>query len=140
MSAISLGTAGRQVRTVTEANAISFLGRDDARVLATPWLICYLEITARDAVRPLLSETEDTVGTDVNIRHLAAAPMGAEVSFEAEVVAVEDRRITFRVAARDVQDLLAEGTHERTIINVERFASKLRAKREALTGRTAMES
>jgi predicted thioesterase len=128
MSLITVGTRGEKTTTVTNENAISFLGREDARVLATPWLIAWLEMTARDVVKPYLPDEEDTVGTQVNVRHLAATPIGMKVRFEAEVIGVEGRRVLFRVAARDDRDRIAEGTHERAVINVGRFAERLRAK------------
>jgi len=129
MSSIPLGLTGREMRSVTTDNAISFLGSEDARVLATPWLIGYLEMTARNVVKPLLLDEEDTVGTHVNIRHLAAAPIGAEVQFEAEVIRIDGRRVEFRVAARSAGELIADGTHERAVVNVSRFAAKAHAKR-----------
>jgi len=129
MSSIPLGLYGREVNSVTHENAISFLGRDDARVLATPWLIGYLEMTARNAVKPLLLDDEDTVGTHVNVRHLAPAPIGAEVRFEASVIRVEGRRVQFYVEAHAGDEVIADGTHERAVINVSRFAQKVRMKR-----------
>ena len=66
---------------MTSDNAISFLGREDARVLATPWLIMYLEMTSRDTVKSYLLDSEDTVGTQVNVEHLAATPIGMTARF-----------------------------------------------------------
>jgi fluoroacetyl-CoA thioesterase len=116
---------------VTSDNATSFLGRDDARVLATPWLIMYLEITSRDTVKPFLLDSEDTVGTQVNIKHLAATPIGMKARFVAEVTALNGRRVEFRVEAWDERDKIAEGTHERFIVDVAKFAERLNAKRSA---------
>jgi fluoroacetyl-CoA thioesterase len=130
MADIPLGTRGYREVLVTDANAISFLDLEDARVLATPWLIAYLEMTARDAVKSFLLDGEDTVGTQVNVRHLAATPMGMKARFEAEVIAVNGRRVQFRVEARDDQDKIAEGTHERFIINIGKFVERLKTKRE----------
>ena len=93
MLLIPVGLTGTSRFLVTNENAISFLGRDDARVLATPWLIMYMEMTCRDAVKPYLSDAEDTVGTQVNVRHLAACPLGLEACFEAEVIRVNERLI-----------------------------------------------
>ena len=108
--------------------AIDFLGLDDARVLSTPHMIGWMENTARELAVRYLEKGYDTVGTEVNIKHLAAAPIGMSVTFRAEVLAVNERRITFRVEAEDEKEKIGEGTHERTIINVARFASKLAAK------------
>lgn len=134
MPDIPVGTIAHSHAEVTDKNAISFLGHDAARVLATPWMIAYLEMTARDAVKPYLLDDEDTVGTRVNVRHLAATPLGMRARFEAEVIRVEGRRVEFRVAAWDDQDQIADGTHERAIINVGRFAQKVQAKQPRAGG------
>jgi fluoroacetyl-CoA thioesterase len=131
MPDIPVGTTFSSVREVTDANAISFLGDENARVLATPWLILYLEMTARDAVKPYLSDGEDTVGTQVNVRHLAATPIGCQARFAAEVLTVDGRRVQFRVEAWDEQGKIAEGTHERAVIRIREFAKRMAAKRSA---------
>ncbi len=66
----------------------------------------------------------------MNVRHLAATPMGMDVTFKSEVIEVDDRRVQFRVEAFDEKEQIAEGTHERFIINVERFAKRLAEKRK----------
>ena len=129
MLEIPLGVKGESKVGVTTDNAISFLDNEEARVLGTPWLIAYLEMTARNLVKPYLLDGQDTVGTQVNVKHLAATPMGMQARFEAEVTEVGDRRVSFRVEAWDEMDKIAEGTHERAIINVARFASRLQSKR-----------
>jgi fluoroacetyl-CoA thioesterase len=129
MPAIPIGAKMERHVEVTDENAISFLGSDDARVLATPWLIANLEWAARDAVKPYLSDGQDTVGTQVNVAHLAATPIGMHAHFHAEVTAAEGRRVTYRVEAWDDQEKIGEGTHERAIIDIERFAQRVRSKR-----------
>lgn len=131
MKPIPTGIAGSYSLLVTPEVAIDFLGTDEARVLATPFLIGYMELTARNAIQPFLDENEDSVGTTVNIRHLAATPVGMSVQFRAEVTAVEGRRVAFKVEARDETELIGEGTHERFVIDVPRFVAKLAAKRVA---------
>jgi fluoroacetyl-CoA thioesterase len=119
----------REVRLlVTSEEAIDFLGLADARVLSTPHLIGYMERTSRDTVLPSLETGYDTVGTKVAISHLAAAPIGSVVIFTAEITAVQDRRVEFHVAARTEDELIGEGKHERAIINVAKFATRLAAK------------
>ena len=130
MPDIPIGHKGERKAEVTSEVAIDFLGRPDARVLATPHLIYFLEFTCRDSVKPLLEEGFDTVGTEVCIKHLAATPLGMEVSFRSEVIAVEDRRIRFKVEAYDSRDKIAEGTHERFVVNVAKFCSRLAEKRK----------
>ena len=76
----------------------------------------------------LLDPGFDSVGTEVNVRHLAATPMGMEVTFKSEVIEQDDRRVKFKVAAFDEKEQIADGTHERFVINVERFAKRVMEK------------
>lgn len=133
MSRIEAGVAGEFSLLVTHEIAVDFLGDERARILGTPYLIGYLELTARNAVKPLLDAGQDTVGTHVEVRHLAPTPLGMSVKFYAVVTGVQDRRIQFRIEAHDEQEKVAEGTHERYIVTVDRFAQRLDAKR-GLTG------
>jgi fluoroacetyl-CoA thioesterase len=125
---IPIGTKLEHTLLVDNEVAINFLGMEGARVLGTPWMIGWMERTCRDAVLPLLDAGHDTVGTHVDVRHLAATPMGMTVTFKAEVIGVEGRRITFRVEARDEKEKCGEGTHERAIVNIARFAAKMQDK------------
>jgi predicted thioesterase len=129
MANIPIGTKGEQQLLVTSEVAINFLGLDGARVLSTPHMIGFMERTCRDTVLPLLDPGYDTVGTHVNVAHLAAAPMGMAVRFLAEVTGVADRRVQFRVEAWDEKEKIGEGTHERAIINVAKFATRLAEKK-----------
>jgi fluoroacetyl-CoA thioesterase len=129
MANIPAGTKGEQKLLVTSEVAISFLGLEGARVLSTPHMIGFMERTCRDTVLPLLDPGHDTVGTHVNVAHLAAAPIGMTVTFTAEVLSATDRRIEFRVEARDEKEKIGEGTHERAIINIAKFATKLAQKK-----------
>ncbi len=128
MTHIPVGTRGELTVLVTGEQAVDFLGNDAARVLGTPFLIAYLEMAARNAVRDLLEEGYDTVGTHVDVRHLAATPLGMSVTFHAEVTGVKDRRISYKIWAEDEREKIAEGVHERFMINVERFAARVQAK------------
>src|SRR5580692_12619920 len=123
-----IGTKREEKLRVTSEVAIDFLGMETARVLSTPHLIGHLEMTARNSVKPLLEPGHDTVGTQVNIAHLAATPMGMSVTFRSEVTSVEDRRINFKVEAFDEREKIAEGTHQRFIVNVTRFAARVQEK------------
>src|SRR5580693_7317301 len=106
---IPLGTTGERQLLVTSDTAINFMGEEGARVLATPQMILYMERTCRETVQPLLDPGYDTVGTHVNVAHLAATPIGMMVEFSCDVIAVADRRIQFRVEARDEKDKIGEG-------------------------------
>src|SRR5947209_10728291 len=101
MGLIPLGVKGEEKRLVTSENAINFLGMEGARVLSTPHMIGLMEWTCRNTLMPLLDAGYDTVGTHVNVAHLAAAPIGTVVTFTAEVIGATDKRVTFRVEARD---------------------------------------
>jgi predicted thioesterase len=129
MANIPIGTSGEEKLLVTNEVAINFLGNEGARVLSTPHMIGFMERTCRNTVLPLLDPGYDTVGTHVNVAHLAAAPMGTTVTFRAEVTKVGERRVEFRVEAWDETEKIGEGTHERTIINVAKFATKMAAKK-----------
>src|SRR5262245_6675883 len=99
MSRITVGTAHEEKLLVTSEVATDFLGMEEARVLATPAMILWMERTSRMAVFPLLDEGYDTVGTEVHIKHLAATPLGGSVRFRSEVIAIDGRRINFKVEA-----------------------------------------
>jgi predicted thioesterase len=128
MADIAIGTKLEKKLLVDNEVAIDFLGLTGARVLATPWMIGWMERTCRDAVLPLLDPGHDTVGTHVDVYHLAATPMGMTVTFTAEVTSVEERRVNFKVEAWDEKQKCGEGTHQRAIVNIARFAAKMQAK------------
>jgi fluoroacetyl-CoA thioesterase len=97
-------------------------------VFSTPVMIMMMENAALNALRPFLDPGESAVGTLVNVRHLAATPVGQTVRAEAEVTAVEGRRIAFTVSARDEREEIGSGTHERMVIDLRRFEARLAAK------------
>lgn len=113
---------------VTGDVAIDFLETESARVLSTPHLIGYLEMTARNLIKEYLPAGWDSVGTHVDVRHLAATPVGMAVRLTAEAVSADDRRVTCRVEAWDEREKIAEGVHERFIIDIARFAARVQAK------------
>lgn len=129
MHNITIGAKGEKKLLVTNEIAINFLGLEGARVLATPEMIRAMEQTCRDLLLPMLESGYDSVGTHVNVSHLAAAPLGMPVTFQAEITSVEERRVRFNVVAFDEKEKIGEGTHERGIINVAKFATKLAAKK-----------
>jgi fluoroacetyl-CoA thioesterase len=128
MPTIPTGTPGEHKTRVTPDIAIDFLGIPGARVLATPSMINLLEFTCRNSILPLLEPGFDSVGTEVNVKHLAATPMGMEVVFKSEVISADNRRVMFQVSAFDEKEQIASGTHERFVIHVERFAKRLAEK------------
>jgi len=99
------------------------------QVFATGYMVALIEQACLLAVKPYLDwPREQTVGTHVDLSHVAATPPGHVVTVECEVTEVEGRRIVFRASARDQNDLISEGTHERTVIDFERFNQRLAKK------------
>jgi fluoroacetyl-CoA thioesterase len=102
------------------------------QVFATGFMVALVEQACLLAVKPYLDwPREQTVGTHVNLSHLAATPPGHRVTVECEVTEVRGRRIRFSASARDETDLISEGTHERTVIDFERFNQRLEPKKKA---------
>jgi len=131
---VPIGTKGESKLLVTSELCINFLGVESGRVFGTPWLIWHMELTARDSVKALLGDTLDTVGTHVDVRHLAATPLGMEVTFRTEVIGVAERHLRFKVEAFDAKEKVGEGFHERGIIQIDRFASRVQAKAAEFRG------
>jgi predicted thioesterase len=129
MAEIPVGAKGEHKQLVTSEIAVDFLGLEGARVLGTPYLIMLLEMTSRNTIKQYLEDGFDSVGTLVNVRHLAATPLGMSVTLRSEVVQVNDRHVVCKVEAFDEKEKIAEGTHERFVVNVARFASRVQAKR-----------
>jgi fluoroacetyl-CoA thioesterase len=128
---IPIGARREEKVLVTGEVAIDFLGLDGPRVLSTPDMIRFMEMTCRNLILGYLEKGYDSVGTRVDVRHLAAAPIGMSVTFRAEVISVDDRRVTCKVEAEDEKEKIGEGTHERAVINVARFATRMAAKAES---------
>ena len=97
-------------------------------VLATPVMVLIMENAALAAIRPYLEPGESAVGTAIDVRHLAATPQGHRVTAEAEVIAVEGRKIRLKVSARDEIEDIGSGTHERMVVDLDRLNKRLAAK------------
>lgn len=118
-----------QTQVVTEPVCIDFMGTDVLPVLSTPALILWLELASRQAAGSLLKDGEDTVGTAIDLKHLAPTPLGMKVTVKTRVVEVAGRRIRFQLEAFDELEKIAEGWHERARVSVSRFAAHLESKR-----------
>jgi fluoroacetyl-CoA thioesterase len=125
MADYQIGARREEVVEVGSDSAIRFLGTEGARVLSTPQMILFMERTCRNLILSMLDPGYDTVGTHVNVWHRAAAPMGSKVTIFAELMAVNGRRAEFRVEARLGERIVGEGTHQRAVIEVARFAEKV---------------
>ena len=110
---------------VSSDNTALGLGSGDMEVFATPAMIALMENAAMNAVAPALDKGATTVGTMMRSSHIKASPVGATITAEAELVAVEGRRLTFTVKAWDEKGVIGEGEHERFIVDRERFLAKL---------------
>ena len=124
------GTIGELTFTVDPKHTIDFADDHMPAVLCTPWLIWFLEHAAREAVLPFLDGGESTVGTLIEVRHLAATPVGGVITCIARVVQTEGKVISFQLEARDGHEVIGRGFHKLRVINVERFAEKVRGKAE----------
>jgi len=104
------------------------VGSGRVRVLATPVMINLFEAAALDAVERMLPPGHQSLGTVLNVRHIAATPVGMRVTATAEVTGVEGRTIRFRVEAHDEKDLIGDGMHERVVVNVAKFDQRVQRK------------
>ncbi len=113
---------------VAEEHTAPHVGSGQVRVLATPVLVNLLEAAALKAVEHLVPEGHQTVGTQLNVKHMAATPVGMKVSAHAEVTRIEGRMLVFRVWAEDEVEPIGEGEHLRVIINLDKFDARMGAK------------
>ena len=127
---LTLGLRLEHSTIVTADLAVNFLGLESARILGTPFMIMLMEITSRNCVKPHLPDGFDTVGTAVNVKHLAATPLGAKVRFTSELIGISGKRVMFKVEAFDKEEKIGEGEHERAVIEVARFAQRVSRKGE----------
>jgi predicted thioesterase len=128
MSSIQPGLTHETSRRVEEDHLASVWGSGLAPVLATPMLVAFCEECARLAVDPLLPVGQQTVGSSINLRHLAATPPGMQVTVRAELKKIEGRRLQFQVEAWDETEQVGAAEHERFIIDVERFQQRIAEK------------
>jgi fluoroacetyl-CoA thioesterase len=115
---------------VSQENTAEEMGSGSLAVYATPSMIALMEKAALTAVEQHLPAGSSTVGTSLSIRHMAATPVGMRVRAVAELVEIQDRKLTFKIEAFDEAEKIGEGMHERYIIDVDRFTSKVQAKRK----------
>jgi predicted thioesterase len=118
------GLKGVHTVVVTEELTAKHLGSGSAAVFATPYMVALMERAGIEAVKPLLPEGWSTVGTHVNVSHSASTPLGQTVRAEAELLEIDRRRLVFRVTAWNETEKIGEGTHDRFIINVDKFSKK----------------
>ncbi|MBQ7906495.1 MAG: thioesterase family protein [Clostridia bacterium] len=125
---ITAGIKNKIEITVTDKDTAKAFGSGELLVLATPRMIALMEECAYKSLTPCLENGSGTVGTKMDVSHLAATPVGMKAWAETEVIAADGRKITFCVKAYDECGLIGEGTHERFIVYNEKFTEKTYAK------------
>ena len=125
---ITVGMKGEVITQVEREDTASEVGSGSLLVYATPCMVALMEGAACEAISSALPEGQTSVGTELNIKHVSATPVGLEVRAEAEVTAVEGKVITFEVKAYDEAGLIGEGTHKRAVINAQRFLERTYSK------------
>jgi len=123
-----IGEVGELAIPTDMTHAVEFHGDGMPAVVSTPNLIQFLERTARHTLAPHLEADERTVGVEIDIRHLAPTPVGHTIHCRAQVIAVEDRKITFQIEARDQHEVILRGLHKRAVIRTESFSRRVKAK------------
>lgn len=130
MAELKPGITGTAEDTVTEERTAASMGSGGLRVYATPRMTAMMEYTAWSSVEPYMEDGMGTVGTRLEISHVAASPVGAEIRYESELTEVDRRRLVFSVRAFDDAGLIGEGIHKRFIIDNAKFMSRAESKLE----------
>ena len=123
--ALTLGMTGEATTTVVHENTAAAVGAGGVEVFGTPMMVALMENAAWRTVAPHLDEGYVTVGIAVNIRHLAATPIGQKVRAQAELIQVDGRRLVFKVEAYDERQKIGDGQHERFIVKLDKFLSRI---------------
>ena len=129
--AVKIGTVGEKRFVVTKQHAIDFAHDGMPEILSTPWLIWFMEHSARQAMLPLLDVGESTVGVIVNVEHLAPTPLGAEVVCRGRVIYADGPLVTFQLEAHDEHEQISRGTHKLRVIDCARLAKRVGRKIKA---------
>ena len=128
MDELKIGLRGQAETIVDAHNTAAAMGSGLLPVFATPAMLALMEQAAASSVQPFLPEGQGTVGTRLEVSHLAATPIGIRVRAESEIAAIDRRMLSFRVRAWAGEELIGEGTHQRFIIDNARFLAKAQAK------------
>jgi predicted thioesterase len=128
LSKLHRGLRGEASLVVGEEHTAPRVGSGAVRVLATPVMINLFEAAALAAIESLLPPGHQSLGTVLNVRHIAATPVGMRVVATAVVEKIDGRTVYFALEARDERDLIGDGTHERVVVNVEKFDARVQQK------------
>jgi fluoroacetyl-CoA thioesterase len=127
-AALRTGLVGTYGIVVADEHTAPFVGSGKVRVLATPVMINLFEAAALACCEHHLPAGHQSLGIHLDVRHIAATPVGMRVNATAELVKIDGRTLTFRVEAHDERELIGDGTHERVVVNVERFDQRVQKK------------
>lgn len=119
------GLSHKMEFTVEEQHTAKHIGSGTVTVLATPWMIAFMEITSRTLLDMHLPDTHSSVGTLVNVRHLAPSPLGSTVHAKVNIEEVDGNKITLSVSVIEGEAEVGKGTHERYVIEMERFLRRI---------------
>ena len=119
-----VGLSAELEEVTTEEQGVRHLGTGVRSVYSTPFMIALMERTSIHLIKPYLEEGEGSVGTKVNISHIAATPIGMKVRSKSTVKEINGRRVVFAVEVHNEKEKIGEGTHQRAIINIKKFAEK----------------
>ena len=125
---LKAGIKNRSELTVTINETAVSAGSGGQSVFSTPHMIGLMENTAWSSVEPYMEEGRTTVGTHLDVSHLSASPVGAHITCESELIEIDRRRLVFKLAAYDDAGLIGQGTHERFIIDIDKFMERVEAK------------
>ena len=128
LTKLKAGLEGHAELVVGAQHTAPRIGSGRVRVLATPEMINLMEAAAPDAAENLIPAGQQSLGTLLDVRHIAATPVGMKVRATARLVSMEGRTLNFQVEARDERDVIGDGTHQRLVVNVERFDQRVQAK------------
>ena len=128
LAALTPGLTGRTELVVGEEHTAPRVGSGKVHVLATPVMINLFEAAALEALDKHLPAGYQSLGTVLNVRHIAATPVGMRVFAVARILRIEGRTAYFAVEARDEKELIGDGTHERVVVNVEKFDQRVQRK------------
>lgn len=123
-----IGEAGELAVPTDMKHAVEFHGDGMPAVVSTPHLVGFLERTARETIAACLEADERSVGIELDIRHLAPTPVGQTIHCRAQVIAVEGRKVTFQIEARDAHEVIVRGLHQRAVIRTESFRRRVKEK------------
>lgn len=121
---LEAGIKGTEICVVTKELTAREMGSGELEVYATPAMIALMEETAYKSVSAALDEGTGSVGTLMNVKHIAASPVGMRITCQTELMEVDGRKLTFHVEARDEKGLIGEGTHERFLVKNDAFLQK----------------